>query len=503
MTFGLGVDPLVLVAAGLLVLGVLSSAFATRMRLPGLLLFLALGMVIGDDGLGLLSLDDPGVAQTAGVLALLLILFEGGLTTRPADLRRAAVPGFALATVGVVLTTAVVAVGAIVFTGLDVLTALLIGAVVSSTDAAAVFSVLRRSPLPRRITALLEVESGANDPMAILLTIGLLETWRAQPGVTEWLVFGARQLGGGVVGGVVVGVVGAWLLRRIELGAAGLYPVLALGLAGVAYGAAAAAGASGFLAVYVCGLMIGARVPRYRRGIRTFHEGLANIAEIGLFLLLGLLVFPSQLPAVILPALGVTAVLVLVARPFAVHATMIWPLLRRRWDMRELGLVSWSGLRGAVPIVLATFPLTAQYPDGVAIFNIVFFVVLVSTAVQGSTIGLVARRLGLVKEDATIWAPIAEILPLEGADIDLVEVDVTDHLHIAGRQLRDVPLPHGARLTAIIRNERTIVPHGSTRLLPGDRALVTAPRDPRAAERVTIWATGEEHTGDHPVAEPY
>jgi cell volume regulation protein A len=262
-------------------------------------------------------------------------------------------------------------------------------------------------------------------------------------------------------------------------------------VAGVAYGTAAAAGASGFLAVYVCGLIVGARVPRHRRGIRTFHEGLANIAEIGLFLLLGLLVFPSSLPTVGLTAMGVTAVLVLVARPFAVHATMAWPwLVRRDWNMRELGLVSWAGLRGAVPIVLATFPLTAQYPEGGEVFDIVFFVVLVSTAVQGSTIGLVARRLGL-REGASIWAPIAETLPLEGVDVDLLEVDVTDQLHIAGRRLRDVPLPAGGLLTAVVRDGRTLVPTGDTLLLPGDRALVASPRHPRSSAQIVAWARGE------------
>lgn len=491
MTFGLPVDPAVLVVAALLVAGVLSAAFAARVRLPGLLLFLALGMLIGDDGLKLVSLSDPSVAQTAGVLALLVILFEGGLTTKPGDLRRAAAAGLGLATVGVVLTAAVVAGGVLLLTDLGGTTALLIGAVVSSTDAAAVFTVLRRSPLPPKIKSLLEVESGANDPMAILLTVGILEAATSDPTLAQWLRFGALQLGGGLLVGALVGTSGAWLLRRVELGASGLYPVLALGVAGVAYGTAAAAGASGFLAVYVCGLIVGARVPRHRRGIRTFHEGLANIAEIGLFLLLGLLVFPSSLPTVGLTAMGVTAVLVLVARPFAVHATMAWPwLVRRDWNMRELGLVSWAGLRGAVPIVLATFPLTAQYPEGGEVFDIVFFVVLVSTAVQGSTIGLVARRLGL-REGASIWAPIAETLPLEGVDVDLLEVDVTDQLHIAGRRLRDVPLPAGGLLTAVVRDGRTLVPTGDTLLLPGDRALVASPRHPRSSAQIVAWARGE------------
>ena len=280
------------------------------------------------------------VAQAAGVLALLVILFEGGLTTRASDLRRAAVPGLLLATVGVALTAAVVAGGVLLLTDLDPTTALLLGAVVSSTDAAAVFTVVRRSPLPRRVASLLEVESGANDPMAVLLTIGILEAWRADLAWHELALFGLVQLGGGLAVGAAVGAGAVLLLRRLELGAAALYPVLAVAFGAVAYGVAAAIGASGFLAVYVCGLLVGLYVPRHRRVIRTFHQGLAGVAEIGLFLLLGLLVFPSQLPPVALLALAVTAVLIVLARPAAVYAALAVELVTRRWNARELAFDS-------------------------------------------------------------------------------------------------------------------------------------------------------------------
>lgn len=476
--------PGVLVAAALLVGGILCSGFADRLRVPGLLLFLALGMVVG--GVGWIDLNDPQVVQNVAVVALLVILFTGGLTTKPTDLRRAALPGMLLATVGVVVTAAVVAVAVWWLLPVDATTAALIGAVVSSTDAAAVFAVVRRAPLPRRLMSLLEVESGTNDPIAIMLTIGVLRTWEADPTLAELASFAALQLGGGIAIGLAGGWLGSALLRRLELSSASLFPIFALGIAGLTYGIAAEVGASGFLAVYLTGVLVGMRAPRHRRSIRTFHEGLSNIAEIGLFLVLGLLVFPEQLPPVALPALAVTAALVLLARPLAVVACLAF----QRFGWRHQALVAWAGLRGAVPIVLATFPLTAEHPEGAAVFNIVFFVVLVSTALQGSTVGIVARWLGL-REGAQVWHPVAEAVPLEGIDTDLVEVDVTGDLYVAGKQLRDVPLPPGALLTTLVRGTRAIVPTGETRLQPGDQALVAMTRRATATEEIVAWARGE------------
>lgn len=484
MTTDLITDPGVLVAAALLVAGVLAAGFAARLRVPGLLLFLGLGMLIG--ALGWIDLDEPEVAQHAAVVALLVILFAGGLTTKPTDLRRAAVPGLLLATVGVLVTAAVVAVAVFFVLGVTPLTAALIGAVVSSTDAAAVFAVVRKAPLPRRLMSLLEVESGTNDPVAIVLTLGVLEAWLSQPGPLEWVAFGVVQLGGGLAVGLVAGWVGSAAIHRLDLGGESLFPILALGLAGLAYGVAAELGASGFLAVYVAGLLVGVRVPRHRRSIRVFHEGLANVAEIGLFLVLGLSVVPTSLPPVALPALAITVILILLARPLAVALCMV----RQSFAWQEKALVAWSGLRGAVPIVLATFPLTAGHPQGAAVFNIVFFVVLASTAVQGSTVGVVARLLGL-RRGARVWAPVAEALPLDGVEVDLIEVDITEDLSVAGQRIRDVPLPAGALLAALVHGSQAIVPTGSTRLRPGDMALIAASRRPTMTAEVVAWARGE------------
>ncbi len=479
-------DVLILVGAALLAAGVLSAGFAARLRVPGLLLFLGLGMVVGDDGLNLISLSDPVLAQRVAVLALIAILFEGGLGTKPTDLRRAAVPGLVLANVGVVITAAVTAAAAALLLDVQPVTALLLGAVTASTDAAAIFSVLRRSPLPKRLTSLLEVESGANDPLAIVLTLSVLASAASGLSAGQLLGFGATQLLGGIAVGTVVGVAGSWVLSRVSLGAEGLYPVLALSVAGLAYGAAALLGGSGFFAVYLAGLLVGARVPRHRRVIRTFHDGLATMAEIALFLLLGLLVFPSQLPAIALPGLALGSVLVFVSRPLAVVACLL-PL---RFSRAEMAMVSWAGLRGAVPIVLATFPLTAGVAGGEAIFNIVFFVVLVSSALQGTSVGWGAKRLGL-EGDAHAWAPVAEALPLEGGDIDLVEVSVASDLAVCGSRLRDAPLPHGTLVTAIVRDGRTLLPRATTRLRAGDLVLVAAQRRETATAEVVAWARGE------------
>lgn len=491
MTVELPADLPVLVAAALLAGGVLGAGFADRLRVPGLLLFLGLGMLIGDEALGLVSFDDPRLAQAIGTVALLVILYEGGLTTKPRDFRRAALPGLLLATVGVALTAVVVAVAAWVLLDISVVTAYLLGAVISSTDAAAVFSVLRRTPLPRRLQSLLEVESGANDPVAIVLTVGGLEAWQASPAAGEWVLFGVAQLGGGIAVGVAVGWAGTWLLNRAHLGAAGMYPVLALAVAGLGYGTAAVLGASGFLAVYVTGLLVGSGVPRHRRSIRTFHDGLGNTAEVGLFLMLGLLVFPSELPDVVLPGLAVAAVLIFLARPLAVLACVGW----LGYPVRELGLLSWAGLRGAVPIVLATFPFVAGHPDGAFLFNMVFFVVLVSAAVQGVSIGFVAEWLGLRKA-GQVLTEVAEALPLDDVDTQLVEVDLTEDLPVTGQRVVDVPPPDGALVTLIVRAGRTLVPQADTRLQAGDRLVVATERGQDAPNRLAAWAQGELDESD-------
>lgn len=479
-------DVALLVGAALLAAAVLLSVAAERFRAPALLVFLALGMLIGDDGLGWVSFDDPVLAQRIGVVALVVILFEGGLGTSVAAVRRVAAPATVLSTVGVAITALVVAGVLIATTATDPTTAALIGAVVASTDAAAVFSVLRRAPVSRRLGSLLEAESGGNDPMAVLLTIGILATWSSQPSVLDWVVFGVTQLVGGLLVGGVVGWLVAWLLRWLRSDSTTLYAVLALAGGGLAYGLGALVGASGFLAVFVAGLIIGSSSSRYRRAMRRFFEGLATLAQITLFLMLGLLVFPSQFPEVAGVGVVVAVALLLVARPVAVFACLSW----FRFTVRERSLVAWAGLRGAVPIVLATIPLTAGYPDGSLVFDTVFFVVLTSAVVQGLTIGPLARRLGLVDPDPT-QDLVADLVPLDTAGVDVVELELTGDHPVVGQRLQQVPLPAQARIGAILRASEVKVPDGSTRLAPGDLLIVVAPTADDLAEQLAHWAGSE------------
>lgn len=498
MDAGLAADHLLLSGAALLIAGVFCAGFAERLRAPGLLLFLALGMIIGDDGLGLISLSDAGLAQTIGVVALVVILYEGGLVGSPAALRTVAIPALALATFGVAITAAVVAAATSVVLDTSWTTALLIGAVVASTDAAAVFAVLRRAPLPRRLAVLLEAESGSNDPMAILLTVGVLAMAEGTVAAGDWIAFGFRQLVGGAVVGLTIGWLGALALEKARLGSAGLYPVLGLGVAGMAYGAGTAFGTSGFLAVYVAGVVIAARGPRQRRALRTFHEGLAATAQIALFLLLGLLVFPSQLPAVAFDAALIAAALVLVARPLAVTLC----LAPFRTPTREVAFVGWAGLRGAVPIVLATFPLTAGYPDGMLIFDVVFFVVLISTVVQGVTVGAMASRLGL-RADTIGWAGVAEIIPLDTEGIDVLEVEVPPESRVAGRPLAASPLPGEARIVSIVRDEQVQVPTGATVLEVGDLLVIVSTSQTGLGAQLRSWLREDtKPIPPHPVKDP-
>jgi cell volume regulation protein A len=483
MTSHLHVDPYLLGGAVLLGIGVVLGGLARRLRVPGLLLFLGLGMLVGDDGLALVRFDDAQLAQTVAVIALVIILFEGGLAAPRRDLRRVLAPSALLATVGVVVTASVVALSAAWLFDLPGTTVWLMGAVVASTDAAATFSVLRGLPLPRRLAALLEVESGANDPMAALLTVGILQAWQGNSGVPNVVVFGVRQIAGGLAAGLVVGLVGVALLRAIPLPSASGVAVLATAFAGMAYGTAAVLGASGFLAVYVAGVVIGGRVPRHQVTIRSFDEGLANIAQIVLFFLLGLLVFPSDLPDVAGRALLVAVVLVLVARPLAVALCLPWFGFRRR----ELVLASWAGLRGAVPIVLATFPLTAGYPDGSLIFDVVFFVVLVSTAVQGVTVAPLAERLHLGSEPEAVGA-LAEIVPLETLAADVVQLELTPRSGLVGHTLAEAPPPDGARAAVLVRGAVSLVPDGQTQLEAGDVLVVAVPPG-GSIDALVAWAS--------------
>jgi cell volume regulation protein A len=463
---------LALLAVGAVLAASVALAFgAARTGLPALVAFLGLGMLLGSDGPGGIAFDDAELAREVGVVSLVAILYEGGLSTSWRRLREVAAPAISLATVGVVVTAVATGLAAHELFALSWTEAFLLGAVVASTDAAAVFAVLRHTRLRRGPARTLEAESGANDPVAIALTLGLI-AWIQHDdyGIGDLAVLVVHQLGLGLVIGVGLGVVASWLFARIPTSIGAFVPVASVAAAAVAYGAADAVHGSGFLAVYLVGLALGSTPSRYRGQLVTFHVGLAYVAQVALFIVLGLLVFPSQLPHVAVAGLGLTAVLVLAARPLAVWASTV-PL--GRFTQRERVLLGWAGLRGAVPIVLATFALSAHLRAADTIFNAVFFVVLVSAVLQGTTLEGVARRLDLLVESHSTEPPLS--VSRAWSALDLVEFAVAPDDAIAGSAVRELGLPREALVAVIVRGDDAIPPRGSTTVQPGDLLFVLAP----------------------------
>lgn len=470
MSAGFPVDGAVLLAGMLLLVGVIAGDLASRLRIPSLLLFLGLGMAIADDGLSLVEFDNTQLAQNIATVALVVILFEGGLGTTPNSFRSAGLPAGLLATLGVLITAGVVSLAVWLIVDLEPLTAMLLGSVVASTDAAAVFAALRSEPLPERTRRVLQLESGLNDPLAVLLTVGLVETWRAEPSALDWTSFLFTQITGGAVVGLAIGVVGRRVVGAARGGAVASLGVLTLAIAAISYGLAAGIGGSGFLAVYVTGVSL-ANGRRSSRAVLYFHEGLASTAQAVLFLLLGILVFPSELMGELGTALIAAGALVFVARPLAVWALLIWT----KRPAAEMAVISWAGLRGAVPVVLATIPTTAGHPDGQLVFNVAFVVVVVSVVLQAPTVGALARRLGVVAHHPPSVKP--EIVAVDALGSDLVEMTVPVGSRLEGHLLADRPPPEGARIAVLRRDDTTLVPTGSSTLAADDTLLMVTSRE--------------------------
>ncbi|GIU87979.1 MAG: K+/H+ antiporter [Acidimicrobiia bacterium] len=463
------------VGAALALVAVLTSKLAARLGVPVVVLFLAVGMLAGSDGPGDIAFDDYGVARSVGIVALAYILFAGGLDTRWSDVRGVLAPGLSLATVGVVVTAVVT--GAFASWVLDFTweQGLLLGAIVSSTDAAAVFSVLRSRGirLRGRTRHLLELESGSNDPMAVFLTLGFLDLATSE--TTSGVSIAARfvaQMSLGLALGWLGGVAAVWGLNRLRLEYDGLYPAVTITAAALVYASTALVGGSGFLAVYVAGLVLGNANVVHRRSLTRFHDAIAWLMQIAMFLVLGLLVFPSDLPEIALRALAVTAVLLLLARPLAVFVSLIGT----RFELREKVFFAWVGLRGAVPIVLATFPEAEGLPEARTIFDVVFFVVLTSILVDGTTIVPLARALRLEVPETASGSE------LERAAEDVMrEVVVAPGSRADGRTLVDLALPPGVLVVLVARGGAHEVPQGSTVLHAGDRLLLLAGEEALAA----------------------
>ena len=466
-----------LLLVGAVLAGSIAVAFgAARVGVPSLVAFLALGMLLGSDGPGGIEFDDAELARKVGIVGLAAILYEGGLSTSWRRLRAVAVPAALLSTVGVVVTAVLTGAAAYLLFDLSWLGSVLLGAVVASTDAAAVFATLRYTHIRRRLARTLEAETGLNDPVAIALTIGLID-WIQKPsfGFPDLLLLVVRQLALGLLTGVVLGALAMWVFARLPQSIAAFVPVASVAAAALSFGAADVIGGSGFLAVYLVGLAVGSTPSRYRRQLVAFHEGLAFLAQVAMFVVLGLLVFPSDLPAVALPGLALAGLLVVVIRPVAVWVSTAFS----SFTTRERALLGWAGLRGAVPIVLATFVLSSGLGKAETIFNAVFFVVVVSALVQGTTLEWIAARLGLVDPRPTVIAPPLEVDAL--GSLELVEFDVAGDHAIAGAEVRELGLPRSALIAVVARHGDTIPPRGTTVIESGDRLFVLAPRATRAA----------------------
>jgi cell volume regulation protein A len=435
------------------------------------LVYLLIGVLLGESGLGI-QFEDANVAHALGFAALVLILAEGGLTTSWADIRPVMRLGVALASLGVAVSVTVVAVGAHFLFGFDWKLAVLLGAVTSPTDAAAVFSVLRRVPLPHRLTGALEAESGLNDAPTVLLVTLVSAGTVLDHGVLGFVGIVAYQMLAGTALGLLVGFGGAWVMRRVALPASGLYPLAVLALSVLAYAGTTALHASGFAAVYTAALILGNSELPHRAATRSFSEGVAWLAQIGLFVMLGLLVSPGRISWQHV-AIAVLAGLVLtyVARPLSVLACS-WAA-RMTW--REQAFLSWAGLRGAVPIVLATIPLADQIPRATELFDVVFVMVVIYTLLTGPTLPWVAKVLRVAHRGEPRDIDV-EAAPLERIAADLLQMTIPPKSKLHGVEVGELRLPVGASVSLVVRDEHTLVPDDRTVLRRGDDLLVVCPR---------------------------
>lgn len=494
------IEYLLLTGSVLLLLSIFIAKVSDRLGLPMLLLFIAIGMLAGSEGIGGIAFDNPQLAQSVGIVALIFILFAGGFDTKWSSVRPVFWQAAGLSTIGVFLTAFAVGLFAAWLLGFSLLDGFLLGAVVSSTDAAAVFAVLRSREISLKgnLRSLLELESGSNDPMAVFLTIGTVQLLMSRHvALTDIVLQFFFQMGSGLLLGLLVGKLMVIALNRLKIWFEGIYPVMVLAFVAFAYGAAATIGGSGFLAVYVAGLVAGNSEFVQKKSLLRFFDGFAWLSQIGMFLTLGLLVFPSRVAEVVGAGLLVSVFLMFVARPLSVFLTM--SLSGAGW--REKAFVSCVGLRGAVPIVLATFPMIAGLQGAGMLFNLVFFIVLTSALLQGWSVPFVAK---LLKVDAPLKRkqrhPI-EFAPMEGINADLVDFIVPYNSAVIGKPIVELGLPQDTLIVLIGRNDEYMVPSGGTVLQEGDTLLVLGSAESLPEVRGTLQKLKPHRGGEHPAAE--
>src|ERR1700761_669550 len=480
---------LILIAGVLLAAGIVGALLADRVRVPALLLFLGLGMLAGSEAIGGINFSNYDLARTLGTIALVLILFEGGLTSGWSEIRPVLGTAASLATLGTLATALLAGVAAKWIFGLTWLEGMIVGSAIAATDSAAIFAVLRNSTLEKRLARSLEGESGMNDPVALLLVIGFIE-WIQQPnyGAADMIGLIALKIAVGIVVGVILGRTAVWIITRIELASDGLYPVATIAAAALAYGVSEVLQGSGLLAVYLTALALGsARIPA-RRSVVSFHEGLGWVSQIGLFILLGLLVFPSDIGGVAIKGIALSAALIFVARPLATFlATALTPL-----NVREKVMLGWAGLRGATPIWLATFPVVAGVRSGEEEFAIVFFVVVTSTLVQGASFEPLAKRLRLTTDEPALPRRLLESGRIREMGGDVVAFRLPEGAAAVGHRVRELDLPREALVNVIVREGKAIPPRGSTELRGGDElhVLVRGEMREEVEKQTKRWVRG-------------
>jgi len=491
-------DTFVLVGSAVTLLAILAVRLSSRAGLPSLLIYLLMGVALGEKGLGI-HFEDAELAHALGFAALAIILAEGGLTTSWREMRPSIRLGVSLATIGVAVSVTVVALGAHFVLGLPWELALLLGAVTSPTDAAAVFSVLRVVPLPKKLTGSLEAESGLNDAPTVVLVTLVASGAVDEHGPLALLGIISYELAAGTAIGLAAGFGGAWVMRRAALPSSGLYPLAVLSLAFLGYGVATSVHASGFAAVYVSALVLGNMELPHRAATRSFAEGVAWLAQIGLFVMLGLLLSPGRITWETV-GLAVLAGLILtfIARPLSVlFSAVVQPM-----PWRELGFISWAGLRGAVPIVLMTIPLAEGIDQSERLFDIVFVMVVIYTLLTGPTLPVVARVLKVARRSEPRGLEV-EAAPLERIAADLLQVTISPVSKMHGVEVGELRLPQGSSVTMVIRDGKTIIPEHRTVLRHGDDLLVVTPRKLReqteerlrqvsAHGRLAQWLGGRE-----------
>lgn len=482
-------DVILLVGAVVSIAAIVAARIGTRVGLPSLLLFLGLGMLLGQDGIGGVVFDDADLAHALGFGALVLILAEGGLTTRWSDIRSSTALAVVLATAGVGISIGLMTLFGVFVLRLDPWIAVLLGAVTSPTDAAAVFSVLRRVPIPHKLRGALEAESGLNDAPTVLLVTLASGFAAGHPSPGGPLAVGGLillELVGGVAAGIGLGWIGVAILRRVALPSSGLYPLAALVWTVFAYAATSSVHASGFAAVYTCALMLGNAALPHRAATRSFVEGVGWIAQIGLFVMLGLLAVPGRVTgSAVLVALAAGLFLTFVARPVSVLLGSVWFGL----GWREQAFLSWAGLRGAVPIVLATVPLAEGIEGGAFLFDVVVVFVVVFTVLQAPTLPFLARRLGLVDDQAARDAEV-EVASLDMISADLLQVRIPPASRLAGVEIGELRLPPHAVVSLIIRDLAPFNPTLRDRIRVGDELLIVTPSSVRQQTEDRLYAIG-------------